>query len=316
MLGRPQHRALCPTPRCTAPFPSRPAHRGIPWRGGPAAGRSPRAPIGCRPVGPRGPLHAREAVIESGNGKQDGASEAAPEPSGSAAAAVTETRPARPTGGRTAAPSSAGIAERTADWTTAWQPEEPAILSARQRAAEVGVGAVDAPTGALLRMFAASTQARAVVELGTGAGVSSLWLLAGMRPDGILTSVDSESEHQRLAKLSLAEAGVAPGRARLIGGRALEVLPRLSDAAYDLLFCDAARSENADYVDAALRLLRPGGLLVFAGALVGGKVGEPAARDAETLTMRELARTLRDEPRLVAAAVPVGTGLLVAAVTD
>jgi predicted O-methyltransferase YrrM len=201
------------------------------------------------------------------------------------------------------------------DWVAGWQPEEPPLLAARQRAAEVGVGAVDPPTGAALRLLAAAASAKAVIELGTGAGVSSLWLLSGMRSDGILTSVDAESEHQRLAKTSLAEAGVPTGRARLIHGRALEVLPRLSDGAYDLVFCDANRSENLDYLTAALRLLRPGGLVAFASALGGGRVAEPSARDAETVALRELAKAVRDEPRLVTAMLPVGTGLLVAAVT-
>jgi predicted O-methyltransferase YrrM len=136
-----------------------------------------------------------------------------------------------------------------------------------------------------------------------------------MRSDGVLTSVDSESEHQRLAKASLQEAAVPSGRARLIGGRALDVLPRLSDAAYDLVFCDANRAENLDYLDAALRLLRPGGLVVFAGALAGGKVAESSARDPEVLALRELAKVVRDDARLVAAALPVGQGLLVATVT-
>lgn len=203
-----------------------------------------------------------------------------------------------------------------ADWANNWQPEDPPLLAARQRAAEVGVGAVDPPTGAALRFLVAAASGKAVIELGTGAGVSSLWLLRGMRPDGILTSVDSESEHQRLAKASLSEAGVPAGRARLIAGRALNVLPRLSDAAYDLVFCDAARSENVDYLDAALRLLRPGGLLVFAGALAGGRIAEPSARDADTVALRELSKIVRDEPRLVTAALPVGQGLLVAALTS
>lgn len=172
---------------------------------------------------------------------------------------------------------------------------------------------MDASTGAALRMLAAAAKARHVIELGTGAGVSTLWLLRGMRPDGVLTTVDAETEHQRLAKATLADAGVPSGRARLIAGRALEVLPRLSDAAYDLVFCDAHRAENLDYLEASLRLLRPGGLVVFASALAGGKVADPSARDADTVALRELARTVRDETRLVAAALPVGQGLLVAA---
>ena len=189
-------------------------------------------------------------------------------------------------------------------------------MSARQRAAEVGVGAVDPVTGATLRLLAAAAGAKTVIELGTGAGVSSLWLLAGMRPDGVLTTVDAESEHQRLAKASLAEGGFTGGKARLIHGRALDVLPRLSDGAYDLLFCDANASENGDYLTAALRLLRRGGLVVFAGALGGGRIAEASARDADTVALRELAKALREEPRLVPAAVPVGAGLLVAALTS
>jgi len=201
-------------------------------------------------------------------------------------------------------------------WLAAWQPEEPPLPAARQRAAEVGVGAVDPATGAVLRLLTAASGARAVIEVGTGAGVSTLWLLAGMRADGVLTSVDAEGEHQRQARLSLTEAGVGSGRVRLIAGRALEVLPRLSDSAYDLVFCDAARSENADYLTAALRLLRPGGVVVFAGALAGGRVADPSARDADTVALRELSRLVREEPRLVPALLPVGTGLLAAVLTD
>ncbi len=198
-------------------------------------------------------------------------------------------------------------------WIDAWQPEDPVLLAARQRAGEVGVGAVDPATGAALRMLAAATHATSAVELGTGAGVSSLWLLRGMPPGGILTTVDSESEHQRLAKASFAEAGVPSGRVRVIAGRALDVVPRLSDSAYDVVFCDAARSENLDYLNAAMRLLRPGGVVVFADAMSGGRIVESSARDAETVAMRELARAVRDETRLAPAMLPVSSGLLVAA---
>ncbi len=198
-------------------------------------------------------------------------------------------------------------------WLDTWQPESAALLTARARAAEVGVPGVDAATGAALRILAAASQARAVIELGTGAGISALYLLDGMPQDGILTSIDAETEHQRLAKQSLTEAGYPSGRARLIAGRALEVLPRLSDAAYDLVFCDAARSENRDYLLAALRVLRPGGLVVFAGALNGGRVADPAARDSETVGMRDLLKAVRDDDRFTASVLPVGPGLLVAA---
>jgi predicted O-methyltransferase YrrM len=199
-------------------------------------------------------------------------------------------------------------------WIADWQPEDEALAAARARAAEIGVAAVDPATGAVLRLLAAAVGAKAAVELGTGAGVSTLWLLRGLTPDGVLTTVDADGEHQRLAKASLADAGVASGRVRLIQGRALEVLPRLSESAYDLVFCDASRSENTDYLAAAVTLLRPGGLVVFAGALGGGRVAEPTARDAETVAMRELAKAVRDDERLTAAMIPVGAGLLAATV--
>lgn len=198
-------------------------------------------------------------------------------------------------------------------WIADWQPEDEALTAARSRAAEVGVSAVDPATGAVLRLLAASVGAKTAVELGTGAGVSTLWLLRGLTPDGVLTSVDADGEHQRLAKASLADAGVASGRVRLIQGRALEVLPRLSEAAYDVVFCDAARNENTDYLEAAITLLRPGGLVVFSGAMGGGRVAEPSARDSETVSLRELAKTVRDDERLTAAMIPVGAGLLAAA---
>ena len=65
--------------------------------------------------------------------------------------------------------------------------------------------------------------------VGTGAGVSGLWLLRGMRPDGVLTTVDKDPEHQRAARQAFTEAGIPSGRARLINGAALEVLPRLAE---------------------------------------------------------------------------------------
>ena len=107
-------------------------------------------------------------------------------------------------------------------------------------------------------LLAAAAGAKAVVEIGTGAGVGSVYLLRGMRPDGVLTTIDVEPEHHRAARETFAEAGIASNRVRLISGRALDVLPRLTDGAYDLVFCDADKKEYAGYLEQALRLLRPG----------------------------------------------------------
>jgi predicted O-methyltransferase YrrM len=201
-------------------------------------------------------------------------------------------------------------------WVDAWPADDPHISTARLRATEVGVQSVDATTGSLLRVLMAASRAKAVVELGTGAGVSGLWLLGGMPGDGILTSIDSESEHQRLAKQSLTDAGYSTARARLINGRALEVLPKLSDGAYDVLFCDASREENLEYLESGVRLLRPGGLLLFAAATADGRVADPGARDPDAVAMRDLLRVVKEREDLMPALLPVSSGLLAAVVRE
>ncbi len=166
--------------------------------------------------------------------------------------------------------------------------------------------------GAVLRFLTSVTDARAVVEIGTGTGVSGLWMLRGMRPDGVLTTVDTEAEHQRLAKRAFSEAGIPTQRVRLIPGRALEVLPRLTDGHYDLVFVDADKTEYAAYLTEALRLLKPGGLVAFDNALWHDRVADPAQRDAETVSIRDLGVAVREHEMLLPVLLPVGDGLLVA----
>ncbi|MGI8761072.1 MAG: O-methyltransferase [Jatrophihabitantaceae bacterium] len=191
--------------------------------------------------------------------------------------------------------------------------EDDVIAAARARARELGCVPIGAAGGATLRVLAAATGARAVVEVGTGAGVSGLCLLGGMAPDGVLTTVDVEGEHQRAAKEAFTEAGVGSTRFRLINGSASEVLPRLRDAAYDLVFVDADKSAYAVYYEQAVRLLRPGGVVAFDNALWHDRVADPSQRDTDTTVLRELGRTARADDRLVAALLPVGDGLLIAA---
>jgi predicted O-methyltransferase YrrM len=203
---------------------------------------------------------------------------------------------------------------KPASWTYAEEfvGEDDVLAAARARAEEVGVSPIGSGGGAALCLLASLLEARAVVEIGTGTGVSGIWLLRGMRSDGVLTTVDTEAEHQRLAKKGFTEAGVAPQRVRLIPGAALEVIPRLTDGHYDLVFCDGDKQEYADYLTEALRLLRPGGVVAFDNALWHDKVADPAQRDAETVAIRELGTLVREHEQLVPALLPVGDGLLVA----
>ncbi len=198
------------------------------------------------------------------------------------------------------------------DYAEGFGLEDEPLAAARASSEEFGCEAVTPAAGNALRFLAAALDARAVVEVGTGAGVSGLWLLAGMRANGVLTSVDTEAEHQRAAKQSFRAAGIAAVRTRLINGAALEVLPRLTDGAYDLVLIDGPKNEYLPCLDEALRLLRPGGVVVFAGALGRGRIGEPSARDPETVALRDLMKVVREHEQLVATLVPLGEGLLAA----
>jgi len=161
-------------------------------------------------------------------------------------------------------------------------------------------------------VLAAGVEARSVVSIGSGAGLAGLWLLRGMRTDGVLTALDGDPEQLRAARKAFADARVAPGRARLIFGTPAEVLPRLSPGAYDLVVCDGAPREYAEHLPALLDLVRVGGSLTCHGLLAGGRIADRTARDPQTVAWREIARAIREDETLLSAVLPIGTGLLVA----
>jgi predicted O-methyltransferase YrrM len=191
--------------------------------------------------------------------------------------------------------------------------EDAIVAAARERAVDIGAGAVTPAVGALLSMLAKIASAKAVVEVGTGAGVSGLWLLSGMREDGVLTTIDVEPEHQRIAKQAFAEAGIGPSRTRLIGGRAQDVLTRLADDSYDLVLIDGDPADQPQFVTEGIRLLRSGGVIVVHRAALGGRAGDANAHDAEVTAVREAARLIAEDERLTPVLIPLGDGLLAAA---
>lgn len=203
---------------------------------------------------------------------------------------------------------------KPASWAYSEQfvAEDDVLTNARSRAAEVDAVPIGAGGGATLRFVAALLDARNVVEIGTGCGVSGVWMMRGMRSDGVLTSVDLEAEHQRMAKEAFSEAGIAAQRVRLIPGAALEVLPRLTDEHYDLVFCDGDKQEYPQYLEQAVRLLRPGGVVAFDNSLWHDRVADPAVRDTETTAIRETLRQVNEHEDLLCVLLPVGDGLLLA----
>ena len=188
----------------------------------------------------------------------------------------------------------------------AYAVEDELLLSARANATGLGGTTPVAPAaGGVLRFLATAIGARTVVEIGTGCGSSGIWLLRGMRPGSVLTSVDTEPEYHRIARKAFTQAGFAANQARLILGRALDVLPRLSDGAYDLVFCDTDQAAYPDYLAASLRLLRAGGIVVFNDVLL------PGAGPAQDGTS-ELADLVSADERHVPLLLPIAGGLLAA----
>ena len=191
----------------------------------------------------------------------------------------------------------------------AYLAEDEALARARDRGTAAGAVPLSPGGGAALALLAATVSARAVVEIGTGAGVSGLYLLRGMASDGTLSSIDVDPELQRAARATFVEAGFGASRLRLINGMALDVLPRLTDAGYDLVLVDAVPVEYPAYLDEAVRLLRPGGMLVLVGVADGGR-GTADGPVGEAL--REVVTRVREDERLLSALLPLAEGMLCA----
>ena len=210
--------------------------------------------------------------------------------------------------------TSPKAAPKPASWAFAenFLGESEQASQARDKAAQLGVAPLGRGSASALTFLARLVQARAVVEVGTGSGVSGLALFAGMQPDGVLTSVDIEPEHQQAAREAFLGVGIPTQRFRLIAGPALSVLPRLSDRGYDMVFIDADKAEYAEYVEEGLRLLRHGGVLALDNALWHDRTADDSHIDAETEAIRKALNIVRDDENLLSSLLPVGDGLLVA----
>jgi len=184
-------------------------------------------------------------------------------------------------------------------------PEDTHLSNARAKSTDLGLNPIGQGVGALLKFLASTIDASNVVEIGTGTGVSGLWLFRGMNSAGVLTSIDSDQERQRAAKEIFSEAGIAPNKIRLIAGRALEVVDKLTDNAYDLMFINGDKLEFETLFEQSLRLLRPGGLLVFHNIL-----GDSNAADNEAV--RIVSEKIKDDSRLVSVMIPSGSGMIAA----
>lgn len=191
--------------------------------------------------------------------------------------------------------------------------EDAIKAAARARGVEIGVTDVSQGTGGYLRHLAHSLSAQAVVEIGTGSGVGSLWILEGMISSGTLTSIDDEMEHSTIAKLALADAGVEQSRFRLITNSVMDVMTKLTDRAYDLVIFRHNPEDLSFAISEAHRILRSGGVFVIDNFFGGAKVPDPAQRDPKTIALREAGKLIKnDTESWVTSLIPTGDGLLLA----
>lgn len=187
------------------------------------------------------------------------------------------------------------------------EPEH--IARARAHALELGATPISAAIGAQCAVIAAASQALNIVEIGTGAGVSGLWLLHGS-PRATLTTIDKEPEHLGAARQAFSDARIPPARARFITGRAADVLPRMNEASYDIVLVDADPDGVIEYVEHGLRLVRSGGTVLVPRVLAGGAVADPVRRDPLTTAYRSLIQETQASPAVIGALSITGEGLL------
>lgn len=177
------------------------------------------------------------------------------------------------------------------------QPDE-ALTAAQASADEAGLPsiAVSPPQGKLLHLLARTADARAILEIGTLGGYSSIWLARALPDDGRLVTLEIDPRHAEVATANLARAGLAD-RVDVRVGPALDTLPSLTGP-FDLVFIDADKEHNAEYFDWAVRLSRSGGVIVVDNVVRRGRVADPDDQDPAVVGTRRLFDTLAADPRV------------------
>ena len=203
------------------------------------------------------------------------------------------------------------MSEKDLNWKFAEDivSEPDGVARAREHSLELGVEAVSPAIGAQISVIAAASRATSMIEIGTGVGVSGLYLLGGA-PEATLTTIDVEVDHKQDARDAFLAAGTAPGRVRLIPGRASQVLPRMNDGSYDVVLIDADPEHVIEYVEHGLRLARLGGTVLVPHALWRGRVADPVKRDRATTDFRLLLTEVSTSGAVRSALSPAGDGLL------
>jgi len=184
-------------------------------------------------------------------------------------------------------------------------PHDAALEAALQESEAAGLPAIAvAPNqGRMLELMARSIGARRILEIGTLGGYSTLWLAHALPEDGRLISLEFEPRHAEVARRNIANAGFA-GQVEVRVGRAIDNLPGLAgEGPFDLVFIDADKPSNPDYFTWAMRLTRPGSLIIVDNVVRGGIVADADTRDPNALGVRRMNELIAAELRVLATAV-------------
>jgi predicted O-methyltransferase YrrM len=189
--------------------------------------------------------------------------------------------------------------------------EDDALRAAREDGAAAGMAAIEvsAQHGKLLSLLATMSRARRVLEIGTLAGYSTINLARGVGPDGRVVTLEFEPRHAEVARRNFERAGVAD-RIEIVVGTALDSLPRLAERGetFDMFFIDADKENNVAYVEWAIKLGRPGSVIVVDNIARMGRVLDPAPDDHQARAVRDMFDMMGENPHLDAAAIQtVGT---------
>ena len=191
--------------------------------------------------------------------------------------------------------------------------EDPFQNAARERGVELGITDTSPGSGAFLKYIASLISAQSVVEIGTGSGVGTLWLLKGLISSGVITTIDPEVQHIQIAKQVLNDADIPANRYRLITSEYLDVMRKLADRAYDLVVFRGNPEDVFDVIDESHRILRTGGILAIDRFYGGGKVPDPAQRDPKTVALRDAGKFLKSQSEIWSITLnPIGDAVLLA----
>jgi caffeoyl-CoA O-methyltransferase len=191
--------------------------------------------------------------------------------------------------------------------TQLFAPEDEGLRAALQAARDNDMPAIQISPlqGRLLQLLAVACGARKILEIGALAGYSGIWLARALPPEGRLISLEVSEKHAEVARASLKRAGLGD-RVEVRVGPGAEQLPNLVDEApFDLIFIDADKPGYPAYLDWALKLARPGSVIVADNCIRGGAPLRGEADDSGTRGIAEYDRRVASDPRLLSVAFPM-----------